>query len=128
MVRPVRVVRCVHSCDDIPGHPGTAAGSPGELEPKEVHPGGTAGSGQLLEPAEEIPQEVDSVKGMALPDVVSIRQAADTLGVTYHCLLGWVKRDRYGLNKSARKVPGGGWIIRRDAVKRLAELRKRGRR
>lgn len=49
---------------------------------------------------------------------VSVREAADILGLRYHNFLHWIKTDRYGLRQHATKC-GWGWVVSRAKVEGL---------
>lgn len=95
-------------------HSGSAAGCPRELDHSAVRTSEPAGGRELPESPEEVRPEVGSV------DIISVTEAARILDITYHRLLGWIKRSRYGLGKRAWKLKGGGWVVSRAAVTELS--------
>lgn len=66
----------------------------------------------------------------ALPRMVSIGEACDELnkkvkdlGMNYHRLLNWIRKDKYDLGKNSQKV-GWGWIVNGDHLANVVEALK----
>jgi transposase-like protein len=75
----------------------------------------------------------ESAVGLVLSEGLSIRKAADDLGMPYHTLHGWVRAARRSRRKPVQKgseshdASDRSWIYRRAmdrALDRMAELMK----